>query len=107
MCAGACAMTAHARTRSDRTDMRATIDAVLANARATAGNRADMGACANAMFADMCAHTHAQNINPGAHILGAGGSGAHNKAKSKNGDDFHGVLRQGHRVSEGNQPGTH
>jgi hypothetical protein len=40
-----------ARTRSDRTDMRAGIGAVLVNARATAGNGTDMGACANAMAA--------------------------------------------------------
>jgi hypothetical protein len=54
-----------------------------------------MGAGADTMCADMCAHAHTQHINAAAYILGAGRSGAHDKAKSKNGNGFHGVLRHG------------
>ena len=94
---GACAhtMPACAAVRSDRTDMRAGIDAVPADSRTTAGDRADMCARAHAMCADMCANAHAQHINAAAYILGAGRSGAYDKAKSKYGNDFHGILRHG------------
>jgi hypothetical protein len=54
-----------------------------------------MGASAHTMFPDMCANAHAQDINAAAYVLSAGRSGAHNKAKSKDGNDFHGVLRHG------------
>jgi hypothetical protein len=60
-----------------------------------------MGASAHTMFADMCANAHAQNINTGAYVLGASCSGAHNKAKSKDGDDFHVVLRHGASCARG------
>jgi len=55
-----------------------------------------MGARAHTMFADVRANTHAQDINAGSHILSAGGSGTHNNyTKSKDGSDFHVVLRHG------------
>jgi hypothetical protein len=95
MGASACAVAAYARLRSDWTDMRSSTDAVIVNSRATAGDRADMGASAHTVCADMCANAHAQHINAAAYILGAGRSGAHDNAKSKDGNDFHGVLRHG------------
>ncbi len=51
MGASAHAMFACACTRSNRTDMRASVDAAMANARAAAGKRRDMGVCAHTMFA--------------------------------------------------------
>lgn len=96
MGAGACAMAACARLRSDRAGMRSSTDAMIVNSRATARNRADMGAGAHTMCADMCANAHAQDINAAAYILGAGRSGAqYNYAKNKDGSDFHAVLRRG------------
>ena len=95
MGAGAYAVAACARLRANRADMRATTDAVIANSRTAAGDGADMGASAHTVRADMGTNAHAQHINAAAYILGAGRSGAHNNAKSKDGSDFHGILRHG------------
>jgi hypothetical protein len=110
MHAGTNAAVAHTRTGANRTDMRAGIHAMAADTCTGANDIADMtariravavdtsagtdwahmGACSDAIAADMRAHAHAQDFNSRAHGIGRGRT-QQGKGEQRHHEGFHRV----------------